>query len=85
MILSLLVITKLLLYMKGLGIVLIIIGIVMMVFRSINFTTEKKVADVGPLEINKEENKTVNWPLYAGAVVTIAGVVVLVSANKSRA
>ena len=72
-------------YMKGLGIALIIIGIIMMVFRSINFTTEKKVADVGPLEINKQENKTVNWPLYAGAVVTIAGVVVLVSATRSKA
>ena len=71
--------------MKGLGIALIVIGIVMMVFRSFNFTTEKKVADVGPLEINKEENKTVNWPLYAGAIVTVAGVVVLVSANKSKA
>ena len=71
--------------MKGLGIALIVIGIVMMVFRSINFTTQKKVADVGPLEINKEENKTVNWPLYAGAIVTVAGVVVLVSANKSKA
>jgi hypothetical protein len=68
--------------MKGLGIVLIVVGIIMMVFRSLNFTTEKKVADVGPLEINKQENKTVNWPLYAGAVVTIAGVVVLVAANK---
>jgi len=40
------------------------------------------MADVGPLEVNKQENKTVNWPLYAGAVVTIAGVVVLVAANK---
>jgi hypothetical protein len=71
--------------MKALGIALIVIGIVMMVFRSINFTTEKKVADVGPLQINKEENKSVNWPLYAGIVVTAAGVVVLVSANKSKA
>ena len=71
-------------YMKGLGIALIIIGIIMMVFRSINFTTEKKVADIGPLEINKQENKTVNWPLYAGAVVTIAGVVVLVAASRSK-
>lgn len=70
--------------MKGIGIALIVIGIVMMIFRSINFTEKKKVADLGPLEINKEENKTVNWPLYAGAVVTIAGVVVLVSANKNR-
>ena len=69
--------------MKAIGIVLIIIGIVMMVFRSINFTQEKKVADLGPLQINKKEEKTVNWPLYAGIVVTIAGVVVLVSSKKS--
>ena len=71
--------------MKGLGIALIAVGIVMMIFRSINFTHEKKIADVGPVEINKEENKTVNWPLYAGVVVTIAGVIVLVSANKNKA
>ncbi len=69
--------------MKGLGIVLIIAGIIMMVFRSINFTQEKKVADLGPLEINKKEEKTVNWPLYAGIVVTVAGIVVLVSSNKN--
>ncbi len=71
--------------MKGIGIALIIIGIIMMVFRSINFTQEKKVADLGPLQINKQEEKTVNWPLYAGIVVTVAGVVVLVTSNKSKA
>jgi uncharacterized membrane protein YidH (DUF202 family) len=71
--------------MKGIGIVLIIIGIVMMVFRSINFTQEKKVADVGPIEINKQENHSVNWPLYAGIVVTVAGVVVLLASNKNKA
>ena len=71
--------------MKAVGIVLIIIGIVMMVFRSFNFTSEKKVADIGPLKINKEENHTVNWPLYAGIVVTVAGVVVLVASTKNKA
>ncbi|MEO8712850.1 MAG: hypothetical protein ABI405_12035 [Parafilimonas sp.] len=71
--------------MKGIGIALIIIGIVMMVFRSINFTQEKKVADIGPLQINKQEEKTVNWPLYAGIIVTVGGVIVLVTANKSKA
>ena len=70
--------------MKTVGIVLIIIGIVMMVFRSFNFTEKKKVADLGPLEINKQENHTVNWPLYAGIVVTVAGVVVLVASNKNK-
>lgn len=71
--------------MKAIGIVLIVIGIVMMVFRSFNFTSEKKVADIGPLKINKEENHTVNWPLYAGIVVTVAGVVVLVVGSKNKA
>ncbi len=71
--------------MKTLGIVLVIIGIVMIVFRTINFTTEKKVADVGPIEINKKEEKSVNWPLYAGIIVTAAGVIVLVSSGKSKA
>jgi uncharacterized membrane protein HdeD (DUF308 family) len=70
--------------MKAVGIVLIVIGIVMMVFRSFNFTSEKKVADVGPIEINKQENHSVNWPLYAGIVVTVAGVVVLLASNKNK-
>lgn len=71
--------------MKGIGIALIVIGIVMMVFRSFNYKEEKNVVDAGPLKINKEETKTVNWPLYAGIVVTVAGVVILVSANKNKA
>ena len=70
--------------MKIFAIVLIVLGISMMIFRSINFTTEKKVADIGPVEINKQEEKTVNWPLYAGIVATAAGVIVLVTANKSK-
>ncbi len=71
--------------MKGLGIVLIIIGIVMMVFRSFNFTEKKKVIDLGPVQVDKQENHTVNWPLYAGIVVTAAGVVVLLTSNKNKA
>ncbi|HEX5152018.1 MAG TPA: hypothetical protein VFW07_11255 [Parafilimonas sp.] len=68
--------------MKILGIVLIVAGIIMMVFRSINFTKKEKVADIGPLEINKQEEKTINWPLYAGMVVTVAGVAITLVANK---
>ncbi len=68
--------------MRIIGIVLVIAGILMLVFRGINFTTEKKVVDLGPLEINKKENKSVNWPLYAGIVVTLAGVVMVVADKK---
>lgn len=68
--------------MRVLGLVLVIVGILMMIFNSINFQTEKKVLDVGPVEINKKENKRVGWPLYAGAVVCITGAVVVLAARK---
>ncbi len=68
--------------MRTIGIVLIIAGILMLVFRGINFTTEKKVVDLGPLEINKKEKQSVNWPLYAGIVVTLAGAVMVIADKK---
>lgn len=71
--------------MKNLGIVLIILGIVMLIFRGFNFTQEKKVADIGPIEINKQENKSVAWPMYAGAVAVVAGVVLVLTGRKAGA
>jgi uncharacterized membrane protein HdeD (DUF308 family) len=68
--------------MKVLGILLIIVGIVMLIFRGFNFTQEKKVADIGPLEINKQEEKTVAWPMYAGGIAVAAGVLILVAGGK---
>ncbi len=68
--------------MRVLGIILIIAGILMLVFRGFNFTEEKKVVDIGPIEINKKEKKTVGWPVYAGGIALAAGVVVLLAGRK---
>ena len=64
--------------MKVIGIVLIIIGIFMFVFRSFSFTQEKKVIDLGPLQVNRQEEKTIGWPVYAGAIAVIAGIALVV-------
>ena len=68
--------------MKALGIVLIIIGILMFVFGNVSFTRKEKVVDLGPVEINKKEKKTIAWPNYAGGVAVIAGIVILLAGNK---
>ncbi len=68
--------------MKVLGIALVAVGILMLVFRGFSFTQEKKIVDIGPLEINQKQKKSVDWPLYAGIITLGAGVVVLVAANK---
>lgn len=68
--------------MKAVGIILIVAGILMMIFRGFNFTQEKEIVDLGALEINKKENKSIDWPVYAGAIATVAGIVILVAARK---
>ena len=70
------------LYMKTFGIILIVIGIIMVLIRGFSVTTEKEVLDVGPVEINKKENKWIGWPTYAGGIIAVVGVVMLVAGNK---
>jgi hypothetical protein len=68
--------------MKALAAVLIVLGIGMILFRGFNVQTEKKVVDIGPVEINKKQNNWIGWPTYAGAIAIGAGVVLLLAAKK---
>ena len=69
-------------YMRILGIILIIAGILMVIFTGFNLQTEKKVVDLGPLEINKKETKHIGWPVWAGGIAVVAGIVLLVADRK---
>ena len=69
--------------MKIAGWILIVIGIVMIIIKGFTVPVEKKVIDVGPIHVNKTENKWIGWPTYAGGLLAIIGVV-LVVADKKR-
>jgi len=71
--------------MKTFGIILIIAGIIMIVIRGFNVPVEKKVIDIGPLEVNKTENKWIGWPTYAGGVLAVIGVILVVSDKRRSA
>lgn len=68
--------------MRTIGIVLIIVGIVMLLFRGFSVQKKEKVVDVGPLEINKTENKWIGWPVYAGGIAIVAGLIMIVADRK---
>ncbi len=68
--------------MRVAGIMLIVVGILMIVFSGFNFTQEKNVAKIGPLEVNKQETKHVGWPTYAGGVILIAGIALTFAGRK---
>ncbi|MES2565867.1 MAG: hypothetical protein V4565_03310 [Bacteroidota bacterium] len=68
--------------MKGLGIGLIVIGVALMIFTGINFTTKENVVDLGPLEINKEKNHPIKWSPIIGGIILVSGIVVLLVKKK---
>lgn len=70
--------------MKTIGIILIVLGIVMLVVRGISYTSEEKVADIGPLEINKKDKKSVGWPMYAGGIAVVAGIALVLADKKNN-
>jgi hypothetical protein len=68
--------------MKAAGWILIVIGIVMILIKGFSIPVEKKVIDVGPIQVSKTENKWIGWPTYAGGVLAVTGIVLVVTSRK---
>jgi hypothetical protein len=66
-----------------LGIVLILAGIGGLVFRSIHWTETKTVADIGPIQLNAEEQHNVWIPTAAAIAAVVAGLGLVVAGRKS--
>ena len=68
--------------MRSIGIVLIVVGIAMLIVRGFSVQTEEKVIDVGPLEVTKKENKWIGWPVYAGGIAIVAGLIMVIADRR---
>lgn len=68
--------------MKTLGIIVLVLGIIMTVVTGFNIVTKEKVADIGPVEINKEEKTPVYWSPVTGGILIVAGVVIIVASGR---
>ena len=69
--------------MKGFGIALIVLGAAMLIWTGFSYTKKEKVVDLGPLEISADKEKQVNWPSYAGGILLVGGLV-LVMVDKKK-
>lgn len=67
---------------KGLGIFLIVLGVLALVFDGINYTSEETIIDAGPLEVSADKEKTLSWPTYAGAILAVSGVIIVLAGKK---
>jgi hypothetical protein len=66
------------------GIVLICLGLLGFVLEGISFTTEDTVADIGPVEVEQQERRSIPFtPLASGIAIVIGGGLVYVGRKKS--
>jgi hypothetical protein len=61
------------------GVILVIVGVILLAYQGFSFTQRENVANVGPVHINADKQKTVLVPPIIGWVVTGAGAVLLVA------
>ena len=65
------------------GIVLIVIGVIALAYGGLSFTTSEKVAEVGPLKIEKDNTRSVALPPVLGGLALVGGIgLVVVGARK---
>lgn len=69
--------------MRKAGLILIIAGVVITLLAGATFVTQKKILDIGKLEITKEQEHQLPWTPVAGIIVVVAGIA-LVFAGKGR-
>jgi len=67
---------------KTIGIFLLVVGIVMLIWTGFSYTKKEKVVDAGPIHISADKEKSVNWPPYAGGILVIGGIALLLTSKK---
>jgi hypothetical protein len=66
------------------GVVLIIVGVVGFAWGGLGWTTQKKDAQLGPLEITHKESHGIAFPPVASGICLVGGIVlVIVGSRKS--
>ena len=65
------------------GIMLIVLGVIALAYQGINYTTQKKVLDIGPIQATKQEHKTIPLPPIVGGIALIGGIALLFAGGKS--
>jgi hypothetical protein len=68
--------------MKGIALVLIVLGILGLMYGGFTYTKETHSAKVGPMEFSFKEKEHVNIPLWAGVAAIVVGAGMLFAAGK---
>jgi hypothetical protein len=71
--------------MKTAGLILLVTGLVMTLYTGFTYITREKVVDLGPIQVTRDDEHSVNWQPYAGVAVMVVGGVMYMMSRKSSA
>jgi hypothetical protein len=64
------------------GLILIVLGVISFAYQGINYTTHKKIVDIGPIQASTTEHKTIPLPPILGGLALVGGIVLMVAGRK---
>lgn len=64
------------------AVILIVLGGIALAIGSFSYTKQAEQVKLGPIELSVQQKETVNLPVWLGAGVLIAGVLLLLGANR---
>jgi uncharacterized membrane protein YidH (DUF202 family) len=64
------------------GIVLIIVGVIGFAWGGLGWTTQKKDAQLGPLEIAHKESHVIAFPPIASGICLVGGIVLVIAGSR---
>jgi len=64
------------------GIVLIIVGVIGFAWGGLGWTTQKKDAQLGPLEITHKESHGIAFPPIASGICLVGGIVLVIFGRR---
>jgi len=68
--------------MRIIAIVLLAAGVLALVYGGFSYTRQTHEAKLGPLEVSVSEKQRVNVPVWAGAIMVVAGAGLLLAQKK---
>jgi UDP-N-acetylmuramyl pentapeptide phosphotransferase/UDP-N-acetylglucosamine-1-phosphate transferase len=68
--------------MKLLGIILVVLGVLVLVYQGIQYTTKEKILDIGSIKLSADTKKTIPLPPIVGGVAIVVGIALILVERK---
>jgi hypothetical protein len=69
--------------MRTIGAILIVLGILGFIVDNVSFTTDEQVVDVGPVEVERQEERSIPIaPIAAGGAIVIGAGLIVVGSRR---